>query len=185
MPVDWNNMLEAIAFYSQEPNSYFQYWWFSHNDNCSHDEQGALSASQEQQIRQMVSGWRGSHFQNVSCGEDSGLKQGRIPHIPFFQAVSCWWDKRWTNVGAADIFICEFRLKMQIGSKDSRYFCRFLQTILRQQGCKIACSTKCLQQLDLLDQTFTGHQKPQAQTPSHIPQGVNGAWISSSRKTIQ
>jgi len=51
MPVDWNNILEAIAFYSQGLNSYFQYRWFSHNDNCSLDERGALSASQEQQIR--------------------------------------------------------------------------------------------------------------------------------------
>lgn len=55
MPVDWNNMLEAIAFYSQGLNSCFQYWWFSHNDNCSHDERGVLSVLQEQQIR-----WFGS-----------------------------------------------------------------------------------------------------------------------------
>lgn len=43
MPVDWNNMLGAIAFYSQGPDFYFQYRWFSHNDNCSHNEQGAFS----------------------------------------------------------------------------------------------------------------------------------------------
>lgn len=64
-------MLEAIAFYSQGPNSYFHYWWFSHNDNCSHDEQGVLSVSQEQQIRQMVWGGGGGR------GAKSTLAQAR------------------------------------------------------------------------------------------------------------
>lgn len=78
-------MLEAIAFYSQGPDSYFQYRCFSHNDNCSHDEQGALSASQEQQIRQMVWEGRGGHFRNVRCKEDAGSNQARHRRFPFFR----------------------------------------------------------------------------------------------------
>lgn len=111
MPVDWNNMLEAIAFYSPGLGSYFQYRGFSRNHNCSHEEQGALSVSQEQQIKQMVWEQRRGPFSAHRVQRGRRLKRGRILHIPFLQAVPCWDDERWANAAAAaaEAFIYEFR----------------------------------------------------------------------------
>lgn len=109
MPVDWNNMLEAIAFYSPGLDSYFQFRGFSRNHNCSHDEQGALSVSQEQQIKQMVWEQKQGPFSTNKVQRGRCLKRGRILRIPLLQAVPCWDDGSWTNAAAAEAFICEFR----------------------------------------------------------------------------
>lgn len=84
MPVDWNNMLEATAFYSQGPGSCLQCRWLSPTDNCSQEERGALPVPQEQQWDKWL-GVEGLPLQNIRCKEDAGSSKDKYATYPFLR----------------------------------------------------------------------------------------------------
>lgn len=53
----------------------------------------ALSASREQQIRQMVWGRRGVHFQNIRCEEDAASNKDKYCMFPSSGRILLgWWE---------------------------------------------------------------------------------------------
>lgn len=179
MPVDWNNMLEAIAFYSPGSDSYFQCRGFSRSHNYSHDEWGALSVSQEQQIKQMVWEQRRGPFSTYKVQRGRWLKWGWIPHVPFLRAVPCWDDENWTTTAAAEA------LNM---SSDKN--CRLTQRIFAGILPFFTNSATRLQKYMLYGMSVGyGPARPVCywalETTGAGPQGVHRARFASSRKTVQ
>lgn len=52
-----------------------------------------LSASREQQIRQMVWGWRGVHFQNIRCEDDAVSNKDKYCMFPSAGYILLGWQE--------------------------------------------------------------------------------------------